>query len=63
MTDHQLQEAIDKTRMWLSSQLNAVTTPSLKAKEDAIAHLEELQKVQIKRANLALLPKLVKESP
>lgn len=57
MNNQQLQEAIDKTRMWLSSQLSA-TTPSLKAKEDAVNALAELQKIQVTRAGLVSYPKL-----
>ena len=56
MNDQQVQEAIDKTRAWLAPQLNGATTPSLKAKEDAIAYLSELQKVQVVRARLPSFP-------
>jgi hypothetical protein len=57
MNNQQLQEAIDKTRMWLSSQLSEKTA-SLKAKEDAVNALAELQKIQVTRAGLVSYPKL-----
>jgi hypothetical protein len=53
MNNQQLQEAIDKTRAWLAPQLTTTLTPSLKAKDDAIAYLSELQKLQVARASMA----------
>jgi len=59
MNNAQLQEAIDKTREWLNPQSSVTLTPSLKAKEDAVAYLSELQKIQVYRASLAIAPKLM----
>ena len=58
MNNQQLQDAIDRTRIWLSSQTNSALTPSLQAKDDAVAYLSELQKIQVTRAGLASYPKL-----
>lgn len=58
MTNAELQEAIDKTRAWLNPQLTTTQTPSLKAKEDAIAYLSELQKIQCTRAAMVSAPTL-----
>jgi hypothetical protein len=58
MNNQQLQDAIDRTRIWLSSQTSSSLTPSLKAKEDAVAYLSELQKIQVTRAGLVSYPKL-----
>ncbi len=52
----ELQEAIDKTRAWLNPQSSTSLTPSLKAKEDAVACLSELQKIQVFRAGLITKP-------
>jgi hypothetical protein len=59
MNDAQLQEAIDKTRQWLSSQLTSGMTPSLKAKDDAVAALANLQRIQVHRAEFVTLPKIM----
>ena len=59
MTNTELQEAIDKTRAWLNPQLTTTQTPSLKAKDDAIYALAELQKIQVKRAAIASAPTLM----
>lgn len=58
MNNAQLQEAIDKTRAWLNPQSSTALTPSLKAKEDAVAYLSELQKIQVVRAQLIRTPKI-----
>ena len=58
MTNAELQQAIDKTREWLNPQLTTTQTPSLKAKEDAVAYLSELQKIQVTRAAMAMAPTL-----
>ena len=50
MNNTELQEAIDKTRTWLMLQIDAATTPSLKAKDDAVIYLTQLQNLQIQRA-------------
>lgn len=63
MNNQQLQEAIDKTRAWLAPQFDHKTTPSLKARDDAVAHLSELQKIQIMRAAMPLQPKLIRPCP
>ena len=55
MNDKQLQEAIDKTRIWLASQTTATAMMSIKAKDDAVASLAQLQKIQVARAELASL--------
>jgi len=52
MTNQELQEAIDKTRVWLDTTKSA----SVKAKEDAIMSLTELQKIQVTRAAMANTP-------
>lgn len=59
MNNAQLQEAIDKTRVWLTSS----DFPSFKARDDAVAHLSELQKIQATRAAMASQPKLIKSCP
>ena len=59
MNNQQLQEAIDKTRAWLMPQSTSATTPSIKAKDDAIAYLAELQKIQVVRAGLPSYPTVV----
>jgi hypothetical protein len=59
MNNQQLQDAIDRTRIWLSSQTNSALTPSLKAKEDAVAYLSDLQKIQVTRAGLATRPTIL----
>lgn len=63
MTNQELQQAIDKTREWLNPQLTTTQTPSLKAKEDAIAYLAELQKIQVTRAAMASAPTLTPLQP
>ena len=52
MTDQQLQEAIDKTRAWLLS----TSFPTIKCRDDAVAALAELQKIQVVRASLPSFP-------
>jgi hypothetical protein len=54
MTNQELQEAIDKTRAWLSSP----QFPSLKARDDAVAAVAELQKIQVTRAAMVSAPTL-----
>ena len=54
MTNQELQEAIDKTRVWLGS----TSFPSLKARDDAVAAVAELQKIQVTRAAMASAPTL-----
>ncbi len=54
MTNQELQEAIDKTRVWLDTTKYA----SIKAKEDAINTLGELQSIQIARARMSCVPTL-----
>lgn len=56
MNNAQLQEAIDKTRIWL----NSPQFPSLKAKEDAVLFLTEMMKIQVVRASAPTQPKLMK---
>jgi len=58
MNNRQLQEAIDKTRAWLMPQINTATTPSHKAKEDAVVFLTQLQNLQIQRALMANTPRV-----
>jgi len=58
MNNRQLQEAIDKTRAWLMPQVNTATTPSLKARDDAVVYLCQLQNVQIQRALMAVTPRV-----
>lgn len=60
MNNAQLQEAIDKTRAWLAPQFDHKTTPSLKAKEDAVMFLTEMMKIQVARASMATQHKLTK---
>jgi len=57
MNNKQLQEAIDKTREWLNPQSSGTLTPSLKAKEDAVECLAQLQKIQCTRAAMAHTPR------
>jgi len=54
MTNTELQEAIDKTRVWLCS----TDFPSFKSRDDAVAALAELQKIQVTRAAMAMAPTL-----
>jgi len=54
MTNQELQEAIDKTRVWLDTTKSI----SVKAKEDAIMSLCELQKIQVTRAAMVSAPTL-----
>jgi len=54
MNNKQLQEAIDKTRVWLSS----TNLASVKAKDDAINALAELQKIQLVRAAAVHTPRI-----
>ena len=58
MNNRQIQEAIDKTRAWLASQINTAATPSLKAKDDAVVYLTQLQNIQIQRALMVTLPRV-----
>ena len=58
MNSKQLQEAIDKTRAWLNTQLDYKTTPSSDLKDATIQHLKELQKIQATRAAMLTVPTL-----
>ena len=60
MNNQQLQEAIDKSRAWLSTQLDYKSTPSSDLKDSTIEHIKALQKIQAARAGMALQPKLMK---
>lgn len=55
MTNTELQEAIDRTRMWL----DATSSSSVKAKDDAIYALAELQKIQCTRAGMMNRPTMM----
>jgi len=57
MNARQLQEAIDKTRAWLLPQINTQMTPSLQARDDAVACLAQLQKIQCTRAAMLTTPR------
>lgn len=61
MNNRQLQEAIDKTRAWLLPQIDSSTTPSHKAKEDAVLFLTEMMKIQCTRAMMAHTPRITLE--
>lgn len=52
MNNQQLQEAIDKTRAWLSPQLDYKTTASSEAKKHAVETLAKLESIQVVRAGL-----------
>jgi hypothetical protein len=60
MNNAQLQDAIDKARSWLSTQLDYKSTPSSDLKDHTVRHIIELQKIQAARAGMALQPKLMK---
>lgn len=53
MNNQQLQEAIDKTRAWLSTQLDVKTTSSFEAKKHTVETLAKLESIQVVRAGLA----------
>ena len=54
MNNKQLQEAIDKTRAWLSSP----QFPSSKARDDSVEALSQLQKIQCTRAAMVTTPRI-----
>lgn len=57
MNNRQLQEAIDKTRAWLTPQIDDKTTPSFEAKRHAVEVLAKLEDIQIRRASLVDTPR------
>ena len=64
MNNAELQEAIDKTRAWLMLQMDTATTPSFKAKDDAVVYLTQLQNLQIQRAVAVTTSQImIKEKP
>ena len=57
MNNRQLQEAIDKARAWLSTQLDYKSTPSSDLKDHTVRHIIELQKIQAARAAMVCTPR------
>jgi len=57
MNNQQLQDAIDKARVWLAPQIDYKTTPSSDLKDATIAHIKLLQRIQAARAELAITPR------
>jgi hypothetical protein len=58
MTDQELQEAIDKARAFVATQMDYKTTPSADLKDYTIRHIKELQAIQVIRAGMATRPTL-----
>jgi hypothetical protein len=58
MTDKELQEAVDKARVFVASQMDYKTTPSADLKDYTIRYIKELQAIQVVRAGLAYRPTL-----
>jgi len=58
MSDQELQEAIDKARSFVASQMDYKTTPSSDLKESTIKYIKELQAIQVVRAGMATAPTL-----
>ena len=63
MNARQLQEAIDKARIFVLPQLDYKTTPSTELKASTIEHIKRLQQVQVARAEMLLQPKFEKVNP
>ena len=59
MNSKQLQEAIDKARAFVSTQIDSKTTPSYSLKEATIEHINALQKIQVTRAAMLTAPTLM----
>ena len=59
MNSKQLQEAIDKARAFVSTQMDYKTTPSSDLKDATISHIKELQKIQVTRAAMLTVPTLM----
>lgn len=58
MNNQQLQEAIDKTRAFLSTQIDSKSTPSFEAKRHSVEALAKLEKIQVTRAGMITQPTL-----
>jgi len=58
MSDQELQEAIDKARSFVASQMDYKTTPSSDLKESTIKYIKELQAIQVMRAGMVTAPTL-----
>jgi hypothetical protein len=63
MNARQLQDAIDKARIFVLPQLDYKTTPSNELKANTIEYIKKLQEVQVARAAMVLQPRLIKENP
>jgi hypothetical protein len=62
MNAGQLQEAIDKTRLFICIEWKQYQTPLKEAQASAVEQLKQLEKIQAQRAALMLAPKLIQES-
>jgi len=58
MNARQLQEAIDKTRAWLSPQIDSKTIASFAAKTHAVETLAKLESIQVQRAAMITTPRI-----
>ena len=58
MSDEELQEAIDKARSFVATQMDYKTTPSSDLKESTIKYIKELQAIQVMRAGMVTAPAL-----
>jgi hypothetical protein len=63
MNARQLQDAIDKARIFVLPQLDYKTTPSNELKANTIEYIKKLQEIQVARAAMVLQPRLIKENP
>lgn len=58
MTDQELQQAIDKARAFIATQIDYKNTPSSDLKDSTIKNIKELQAIQVMRAGMATQPTL-----
>jgi hypothetical protein len=63
MTDQELQEAIDKARAFIATQMDYKNTPSSDLKDATIKNIKELQAIQLVRAGMATAPTLAQVKP
>jgi hypothetical protein len=63
MTDQELQEAIDRARAFIATQLDYKNTPSPDLKDATIKNIKELQAIQVTRAAMATAPTLTQVKP
>jgi len=61
MNNAQLQDAIDRARIWLAPQIDYKTTPSNDLKTSTVEYIKKLQEIQVIRAGLMSQARITKK--